>query len=78
MYRPLIPKWSDWIIITIASLDHPESLAPERHFGIDSHIVWFKIQDDRPRERYEDDFIEILADTNRGEREAVLRRFGSR
>jgi len=78
LYRPLIPEWSDWIIITIASLDHPESLPPERHYGIESHIAWLDIQDGLPRERYEDDFIEIIADANREEREAVLGRFGSK
>jgi hypothetical protein len=78
LYRPLIPEWSDWIIITIASLDHPRSVPPERHYGIESQIAWFNIQDDLPRERYEDDFIEILADASREERQAVLGRFGSR
>jgi len=77
LYRPLILEWSDWVIITIASLDHPENLPPERHYGIESQITWFNIQGDLPRERYEDDFIEILADTTRQEREAVLGRFGS-
>jgi len=77
LYRPLIPEWSDWIIFTIASLDHPERLPPERHYGIESHIAWLNIQDDLPREAYEDDFIEILADPNREERKAVLDRYGS-
>jgi hypothetical protein len=77
LYRPLMAEWSDWAIITIASLDQPESIRPERHYGIESHLAWFNIQDDLPRERYEDDFIEILADPNREERAAVLARFGS-
>jgi hypothetical protein len=78
LYRPLIPEWSDWIIITIASLDHPEIVPPVRHYGIESQIAWFNVQDDLPRERYEDDFIEILANATREEREAVLKRFGFR
>jgi hypothetical protein len=77
LYRPLIPEWSDWMIITIASLDHPENFPPQRHYGIEGRISWFDTADDLPRERYEDDFIEILADVNREEREAVLARFGS-
>ncbi|MDX1400993.1 MAG: GFA family protein [Kiloniellales bacterium] len=77
LYRPLIPEWSDWVIVTIASLDHPESLPPGRHYGYESHLDWLNIQDDLPRERYEDDFIEILTDPNRKERAAVLARFGS-
>ena len=35
------------------------------------------IDDNFPRERYEEDFIEILSDENRKEREAVLARVGS-
>jgi hypothetical protein len=76
VYRPLITEWSDWIIITIASLDHPEQVPPIRHYGIESRIAWFDTQDDHPRERYEEDFIEILANASREEREAVLKRFG--
>ena len=28
LYRPLIAEWSDWIIVTIASLDRPDDLPP--------------------------------------------------
>ena len=77
LYRPLIPEWSDWMIITIASLDHPESVPPQRHYGVEARINWFNTDDQFPRERYEDDFIEILADTSREERAAVIARFGS-
>jgi hypothetical protein len=77
LYRPLIPEWSDWIIITIASLDLPENLSPERHYGVESQIMWFNPQNNLPSEPYEEDFIEILADPNRKERAAILARFGS-
>ena len=77
LYRPIIPEWSNWIILTIASLDHPENMPPQRHYGIESQIPWLNIHDGLPRERYEDNFIDILANGNREEREAVLRRFGS-
>ena len=77
LYRPLIPEWSDWLIITIASLDHPERVQPARHYGIESELAWLTIQDDLPRERYEEDFIDILAGPDRAERKAVLARFGS-
>ena len=77
LYRPLIPEWSDWNIITIASLDNPENAPPQRHYGVESQIEWFNIHDNFPRERYEDDFIEILSDENREERAALLARFGS-
>ena len=77
IYRPLIAEWSDWIIITIASFDRPEILPPQRHYGIEGKIAWFDTQDDLPRERYEDEFIEILSDMTREERKAVLARYGS-
>ena len=77
LYRPLVPEWSDWIIITIASLDHPEAMPPKRHYGTESQLPWFNTQDDFPRERYEDDFIEILSDPDHTERTAVLARYGS-
>jgi len=77
VYQPLIPEWSDWLIVMIASLDDPDAVPPRRHYGIEGRLAWFDTRDDLPRERYEDDFIEILADTSREEREAVLGRFGS-
>lgn len=77
IYRPLIPEWSDWIVITIASLDHPEATPPKRHYGTESQLPWFDTQDDFPRERYEEDFIEILSDPDHLERTAVLERYGS-
>ena len=78
LYRPLIEEWSDWVVITIASLDRPDSVPPQRHYGIESHIAWFNINDGLPRETYEDDFIETLTGSNREAREAILSRFGSR
>lgn len=77
LYRPLIAEWSDWLIIMIASLDRPEQVVPARHYGIESQLAWFDPQNDLPRERYEDDFIEILSDPDREERAAILARFGS-
>ncbi|CUJ82897.1 hypothetical protein RUE5091_00044 [Ruegeria denitrificans] len=76
LYRPLIEEWSDWLIITIASLDNPENYAPKRHYGIESQIPWFDIRDNFPRERYEDGFIDILAKGSQEERKAILDRFG--
>ena len=77
IYRPLIPEWSNWLIITIASLDHPEAISPKRHYGTESQLSWFNTQDDFPRERYEEDFIEILSNPSHVERVAVLKRYGS-
>lgn len=76
IYRPLIPEWSAWMIVTIASLDRPECLPPQRHYGIESRIKWLDIRDDFQRERYEEDFIDILVNGSPDERQAVLDRFG--
>ena len=78
LFRPLIPEWSDWITIPIANLDHPENLPPERHFGTESQIAWFEIQDDLPRERYEDDFIQFIAHASPEERKAASVRWENR
>ena len=78
LFRPLIPEWSDWITIPIATLDHPEILPPEHHFGTESKIAWFEIQDDLPRERYEDDFIQFIAHASPEERAAAAARWETR
>ncbi len=31
---------SEWIGVTIGSLDRPEDVAPEKHFGVESRIGW--------------------------------------
>lgn len=76
VYRPLIPEWSDWIIITIASLDRPQAISPKRHYGTESQLPWFDTRDDFPRERYEDDFIEILSNPDHVKRSAILKQYG--
>ena len=76
LYCPTIAEWSDWVIMTIASLDNPEHWPPKRHYGIESQIPWFDTKDRLPREPYEDNFIEILASGNPEERKAILDRFG--
>lgn len=42
------------IAVTVGSLDHPEYLRPEGHFGIESNVPWFNIRDDLPHTRTED------------------------
>lgn len=42
---------SERIYVTIGSLDHPEQVQPEIHFGIESQLPWLHIADDCPRER---------------------------
>ncbi len=41
--------------LTVGSLDHPEMVMPERHYGIESAIPWLHIADDLPRETTPDD-----------------------
>ncbi|MCU9848423.1 GFA family protein [Defluviimonas sp. WL0024] len=77
IYRPLIAQWSNWMIITIACLDHPEELSPRRHYGSESRIPWFDPQGEPPHEKYEDNFIDILSDGSPDERKAILERFGA-
>ena len=40
---------ADWIGITVASLDHPEWVAPRRHIWTGSQMPWLKLADDLPR-----------------------------
>lgn len=42
------------IAIAVGSLDHPEDLRPEGHFGIESKVPWFNIRDNLPHTRTED------------------------
>ncbi len=47
------------IAVTLGSLDHPEDLRPEGHFGVESKVPWFNVRDDLPHTRTEDipDFV---------------------
>ena len=60
--RYLIPAFSDWLLVTVGSLDHPERTPPQRHFGIESQLPWLAIHDDLLRERYQERFIESQVD----------------
>ncbi len=46
---------SDALSVTVGSLDHPERVAPESHWGIESHLPWLTIADDLPRKRPDED-----------------------
>lgn len=54
--------------ITIGSLDHPEALQPEAHWGIESALPWLHIADDLPRQRTDEDpdFISLSETENQG------------
>ena len=42
------------VAVSLGSLDHPEDLRPEGHFGVESKVPWFDVQDDLPHIRTED------------------------
>jgi hypothetical protein len=46
---------SDWIAVTLGSLDDPTSVKPAIHYGIESQMPWFHIEDGLPRESTEPD-----------------------
>ena len=49
IYRPLVQRWTDWIVVFTASLDNPEDYGPGWHLGVESQMPWLKIQDDLTR-----------------------------
>lgn len=42
---------SEWIAVTTGSLDQPDRVRPEIHYGVESQVPWLRINDDLPRER---------------------------
>lgn len=49
------PSGPDIVWVPIGTLDHPERVAPEFHFGVESQLPWVEFHDDLPRTRTEDD-----------------------
>lgn len=46
---------SDWIAIAIGSLDQPQAVRPEMHWGIESQVPWLALHDGLPRKPIEGD-----------------------
>jgi hypothetical protein len=46
---------SDWIAVSIGSLDHPEAVQPKMHWGIESQVSWLSMDDGLPRKPIEGD-----------------------
>ncbi len=46
---------SDWIAIAIGSLDRPDAVRPEMHWGIESQVPWLTLHDGLPRKPIEGD-----------------------
>ena len=45
---------SEWISVTIGSLDDPGRAKPEIHYGVESQVPWLVVNEDLPRERTEE------------------------
>ena len=46
---------SHWIAIAIGSLDHPDAVRPEIHWGIECQVPWLAMHDGLPRKPIEGD-----------------------
>ena len=42
---------SEWISVTLGSLDDPAAMRPELHCGVEAQVPWLDIPDGLPRER---------------------------
>lgn len=49
------PSGPDTVWVPIGTLDHPERVKLEFHFGVESQLPWVEFHDDLPRTRTEDD-----------------------
>ena len=56
------PEWSTFIMASVGSLDHPEQLKPERHFGVETQLPWLEFHDGLPREPYPERYLEDFAE----------------
>ena len=55
-YRYLLPEMrSDVVWIKTGTLDHPEPLSPQYHYGVESQMPWLRFDDDLPRTRCDED-----------------------
>ncbi|MCP4768302.1 MAG: GFA family protein [Gammaproteobacteria bacterium] len=44
----------DWSSVMIGGLDHPEEVVPVEHICVENQLPWYKLADDLPRSRSED------------------------
>ena len=47
-------EWSDFVGVLVGSLDAPEAVRPGYHFGVESQVPWFNLDDGLPRRRTDD------------------------
>ena len=55
---------SDWICLTLGSLDDPAAVPPVVHYGIESQVPWFHMADGLPREETGETGLESLQGRN--------------
>jgi len=46
---------SEWLSVTIGSLDQPDAVPPVIHYGVERRVVWLHLADMLPEERTEDE-----------------------
>ena len=56
----------DWTSVMVGSLDHPEDVVPSEHICVESQLPWYKLDDDLPRKRSDDDPELVAAWANAG------------
>jgi len=56
----------DWTSVVVGSLDHPEDVVPREHLCVESQLPWYKLDDDLPRKRSDDDPELVAAWANAG------------
>ena len=56
----------DWTSVMVGSLDHPEDVVPSEHLCVESQLPWYKLDDDLPRKRSDDDPELVAAWANAG------------
>ncbi len=57
IFRPLLPPYGpDYFYVKIGTLDDPEIVKPQYHYGIEGHLSsWVPLDDNLPRTRCEED-----------------------
>jgi hypothetical protein len=62
-YRHQEPDYSDYVEVTIGTLDDPEQVEPQAHLFVTSQLKWLKLQDSHPR--YQDNVMPHPSKRNR-------------
>ncbi len=59
-WTPTREAQAHWLSVTVGSLDAPERAVPQSHGCVESQLPWYKLDDNLPRRRSEED-PEIVA-----------------